>query len=157
MTAMKLIALAAALAAIGVAQAQALKAERAQKTEAQQAAEKAAAQKAADQANDKSVTISSPADKSKISGNGTKIVFDVVPAAAVAAVPTASKADHVHVFVDGDKVATLRELRGSYTVDKQLIAGTHWLCVRVVDRAETPVGLEKCVTVLAGNVPPMGY
>jgi hypothetical protein len=116
----------------------------------------AALQKAADEANDRSVTISSPADKSKIPGTGTKMVFDVVPAAAVAAVPAASKADHVHVYVDGDRVAQLHELKGSYAVDK-LVPGKHWLCIRVVDKAETPVGLEKCVEVNAGNVPPMGY
>jgi hypothetical protein len=116
----------------------------------------AALQKAADEANDRSVTISSPANKSKIPGTGTKMVFDVVPAAAVAAVPAASKADHVHVYVDGDRVAQLHELKGSYAVDK-LVPGKHWLCIRVVDKAETPVGLEKCVEVNAGNVPPMGY
>jgi hypothetical protein len=116
----------------------------------------AAEQKAADDANDRAVMISSPADKSKIPGTGTKIVFDVVPAAAAAAVPAASKADHVHVFVDGDRVAQLHQLKGSYAVDK-LVPGKHWLCIRVVDKAETPVGLEKCVEVNAGNVPPMGY
>lgn len=119
---------------------------------------RAAGQKAADEANDRAVTISSPADKSKIPGGGTstKIVFDVVPAVAAAAVPAAPKADHVHVFVDGERVAQLHELKGSYAVDK-LIPGKHWLCIRVVDRAETPVGLEKCVEVNAGNVVPMGY
>jgi len=144
------IIVAVALAAIGLARAQAP----AQK--ADRAPQKTEAQKAADQANDRAVTISSPADKSKIPSAGTKMVFDVVPSAAVTAVPTASKADHVHVFADGEKLATLRALKGSYEVDK-LVPGTHWLCVRVVDKAETPVGLEKCVTVYAGNVPPMGY
>jgi hypothetical protein len=117
---------------------------------------KAAGQKAADEANDRAVTINSPGNKSKIAGTGTKIVFDVVPAAAVQAVPAASKADHVHVYVDGDRVAQLHELKGSYAVDK-LVPGTHWLCIRVVDKAERPVGLEKCVEVNAGNVPSMAY
>ena len=117
---------------------------------------KAAGQKAADEANDKSVTISSQSNKSKVASTGTNIVFDVAPAAAAAAVPAASKADHVHVYVDGERVAQLRELKGSYAVDK-LVPGKHWLCIRVVDRADTPVGLEKCVEVNAGNVPAMGY
>ena len=94
------------------------------------------------------VTISSPADKSKLSGTSTKIVFDVAPGP--------SKGDHVHVYVDGDEVAVLRQLKGSYPVDK-LAIGKHWLCVRVVDKGNTPVGLEKCVEVTAGNIPPMGY
>ena len=60
------------------------------------------------------------------------------------------------MYVDGVRVARLRGLKGSYTVDK-LVTGKHWLCIRVVDKAEAPVGLEKCVEVTAGNVPPMAY
>lgn len=127
-----------------------------QEKKADQEKKAAAQQKAADEANDKSVTISSPADKSKIPGPSTNIVFDVVPAAAGSAIPAASKADHVHVYVDGERVAQLRGLKGSYAVDK-LVTGKHWLCIRVVDKAETPVGLEKCVEVTAGDVPPMRY
>lgn len=142
MKADKLAAIAVAVAAIGLARAQS----EPQKTEAQ----KAEAQKAADLANEKSVTITSPINKSKISGTSTKIVFDVAP------VPPMPKADHVHLFVDGERVAQMRTLKGSHEVDK-LAVGRHWLCVRVVDKAETPVGLEKCVEVNVGNVPEMGY
>jgi hypothetical protein len=142
MNAGKLAAVAVAVAAIGLARAQS----EPQKTEAQ----RAEAQKAADLANERSVTITSPINKSKISGTSTKIVFEVTP------VPPMPKADHVHVFVDGDRVAQLRALRGSYEVDK-LAVGRHWLCVRVVDKRETPVGLEKCAEVNVGNVPEMGY
>ena len=147
MNADKLAVVVVAVAAIGLARAQPApqKAE-AQKTEAQ----KAEAQKAADLMNERSVTISSPTNKSKIAGTSTKVVFDVAP------VPPMPKADHVHVFVDGDKVGQLRTLKGSYEVDK-LTIGKHWLCVRVVDKAETPVGLEKCVEVTVGNIPEMGY
>jgi hypothetical protein len=147
MNADKLAAIAVAVAAIGLARAQS----EPQKTEPQKTeAQKAEAQKAADLANEKSVTITSPINKSKISGTSTKIVFDVVP------VPPMPKAAHVHVFVDGERVAQLRTLKGSHEVDK-LAVGRHWLCVRVVDKTETPVGLEKCVEVNVGNVPEMGY
>jgi hypothetical protein len=94
-----------------------------------------------------SVTISSPADGSKLTGSSAKIVFDVAPG---------SKGEHVHVYVDGEEVGRLHQLKGSYTVDK-LSVGKHWLCIRVVDKGHTPVGLEKCVSVIAGNIPPMGY
>jgi hypothetical protein len=136
-----------AVAAIGLARAQSEPQKiEPQKTEAQ----KAEAQKAADLANEKSVTITAPINKSKISGTSTKIAFDVVP------VPPMPKADHVHLFVDGERVAQMRTLKGTHEVDK-LTVGRHWLCVRVVDKAETPVGLEKCVEVNVGNVPEMGY
>ena len=71
----KLAVIAVAVVAIGLARAQS----EPQKTEAQ----KAEAQKAADLANERSVTISSPINKSKIAGTSTKIVFDVVPAPPV--------------------------------------------------------------------------
>ena len=93
------------------------------------------------------VTISSPAEGAKVGLSGIKVAFEVAQA---------PKADHVHVFVDGEQVAELRQLKASYTVDK-LTAGRHWVCFRVVDKGHTPVGAEKCVTLNAGNVPPMVY
>ena len=94
-----------------------------------------------------SVTISSPAEGAKVGSGAVKLVYDVAPG---------PRGDHVHIYVDGEHTALMRQLKGSYTADR-LTAGKHWLCVRVVDKGNTPVGLEKCVGVLAGNVPPMGY
>jgi hypothetical protein len=93
------------------------------------------------------VNISSPVDGAKLPGSSAKIVFDVT---------AAPKAEHVHVYVDGDEVGRLHELKGSYSVDK-LAVGKHWLCIRVVDKGHTPIGAEKCVGVTVGNIPPMGY
>jgi hypothetical protein len=93
------------------------------------------------------VTITSPAEGAKVGLSGIKVAFEVTQA---------PKGDHVHVFVDGEQVAELRQLKASYTVDK-LTAGRHWVCFRVVDKGHTPVGAEKCVTLNAGNVPPMVY
>jgi hypothetical protein len=93
------------------------------------------------------VNISSPVDGAKLSGSSAKLVFDVT---------AAPKGEHVHVFVDGDEVGRLHEMKGSYTVDK-LAVGKHWLCIRVVDKGHTPIGAEKCVSVIVGNIPPMGY
>jgi hypothetical protein len=94
-----------------------------------------------------SVSISAPAEGAKVGLSAIRLVYDVAPG---------PKGDHVHIYVDGEQAALLHQLKGSYTVDK-LTAGKHWLCVRVIDKGNTPVGLEKCVGVLAGNVPPMGY
>ncbi|HUD26019.1 MAG TPA: hypothetical protein VMQ45_10050 [Burkholderiaceae bacterium] len=97
--------------------------------------------------DDPGVTISSPAEGAKVGLSGIKVSFETTQA---------PKGDHVHVFVDGEQVAELRQLKGTYTVDK-LTAGRHWVCFRVVDKGHTPVGAEKCVTLNAGNVPPMVY
>lgn len=93
------------------------------------------------------VSISSPVDGAKLPGSSAKIVFDIT---------AAPKGEHVHVYVDGDEVGRLHELKGSYTVDK-LAVGKHWLCIRVVDKGHTPIGAEKCVSVIVGSIPPMGY
>jgi hypothetical protein len=106
--------------------------------------------KSAEKMEDKSagtVAITSPADGAKLPGPGAKIAFDV---------SGAPKAEHVHIYVDGEEVGRLHELKGSYPVDK-LSVGKHWLCVRVVDKGHTPIGAEKCVSVTVGNIPPMGY
>ena len=102
---------------------------------------------AAAQADDAAVAISSPADGSKVGLTGIKLVYDVTPT---------PKAEHVHIYVDGEQASQQHQLKGSYTIDK-LTAGKHTLCVRVVDKGHTPIGLEHCVQVNAGNVPPMGY
>jgi len=95
-----------------------------------------------------SVTITSPVEGAKVGLTGIKVTYEVVPG---------PKGEHVHVYLDGEQVGLLHQLKGSYTVERQLNAGKHWVCVRVVDKNHTPVGLEKCVTLNAGNVPAMGY
>ena len=92
-------------------------------------------------AEDASVTISSPMDGAKVSaGAPTKVTYAVV---------TGPKGDHVHLYVDGAEVAILRELKSTTTVDK-LTAGPHTLCIKIVDKGHTPIGVEKCVKVTAG-------
>lgn len=98
-------------------------------------------------ADEGSVTISSPADGSKLSGSSAKIAYEVVPG---------PRGEHVHVYVDGEETARLHQLKGNYTVDK-LSVGKHWVCIRVVDKAHVPVGVEKCVGVMVGSIPSMGY
>jgi hypothetical protein len=93
------------------------------------------------------VAITSPAEGAKVGLAPVKLTYESAPN---------PKGDHVHIFVDGERTATVRQLKGSFTVDK-LAIGKHWLCVRVVDKGNTPVGQEKCVGVIAGDIPPMGY
>ena len=84
-------------------------------------------------AADASVTISSPAD-------GAKVSYEVVPG---------PKGDHVHLYVDGGEASILRQLKGTTSVDT-LTAGPHTLCIKIVDKAHTPIGVEKCIKVTAG-------
>jgi hypothetical protein len=91
-------------------------------------------------AQDASVTISSPMNGAKVGMKGVKVDYSVV---------TGAKGDHVHFYVDGNEAAVLRQLKGSYTVDK-LTAGDHDLCIKIVDKGHTPIGVEKCIKVTAG-------
>ena len=91
-------------------------------------------------AADASVTISSPADGAKVGTSGIKVAYDVV---------TGPKGDHVHFYVDDKEVKVLHELKSTYTVDS-LKAGAHTLCIKIVDKGHTPIGVEKCIKVTAG-------
>ena len=92
-------------------------------------------------AQDASVTISTPTDGAKVSASApTKVTYAVVPG---------PKGDHVHLYVDGGEATVLRQLNGTTTVDT-LKAGPQTLCIKVVDKAHTPIGVEKCIKVTAG-------
>jgi hypothetical protein len=92
-------------------------------------------------AADASVTISSPADGAKVSASApTSVTYEVVPG---------PKGDHVHLYVDGGEASILRQLKGTTSVDT-LTAGPHTLCIKIVDKSHTPIGVEKCIKVTAG-------
>lgn len=89
-------------------------------------------------AADASVTITAPADGAKLDAmEQNKIVYDVVPG---------PKGDHTHLYVDGKEVAILRKLKGSHTL-ASLAPGKHAICIKVVNKAHTPIGVEKCIKV----------
>lgn len=85
-----------------------------------------------------SIKIISPADGAKLKGSlNNKLVFDVAPG---------PKGDHVHVYVDDKEPIVLRQLKGEYTF-KKLEAGNRNICLKLVDKNHTPVGVEKCTMV----------
>lgn len=89
-------------------------------------------------AQDASVMISSPADGARLEAMAqNQVVYEVMPG---------PKGDHVHLYVDNKEAAILRQLKGSHTL-KTLSPGQHDICVKVVDKGHTPIGLEKCVKV----------
>ena len=56
------------------------------------------------------------------------------------------KGDHPHLYIDEKEILTLRNLKGSQSLGT-LAAGKHEICVKVVNKAHTPIGPQKCVNV----------
>lgn len=91
------------------------------------------------QAADGTVTILSPADGAWLdSMEKASIRFAAEPGTA---------GDHVQLFVDDCEVAVLFELSGDYAMP-MLIPGPRDVCIKLVDKGNTPVGVEKCITVM---------
>ena len=84
------------------------------------------------------VKITSPADGATLDAmDENKLVYEVDPG---------PRGDHVHVYVDDKEVGILRSLKGSYLLEA-MPSGKRDLCVKVVNKAHVPVGIEKCVQV----------
>jgi hypothetical protein len=89
-------------------------------------------------AENASVKITAPANGTRLDAMAqNKVAYDIRPG---------PKGDHVHLYVDRKEAAILRQLKGSYTL-ATLAPGPHDICVRVVDKGHTPIGVEQCVTV----------
>lgn len=89
-------------------------------------------------AENASVKITSPADGSKLDVMAqNKLVYEVMPG---------PQGDHVHLYVDNKEAAILRQLKGSYAL-ATLSPGQHDICVKVVNKSHTPIGVEQCVKV----------
>lgn len=89
-------------------------------------------------AENASVKITSPADGSKLDVMAqNKVSYEVIPG------PTG---DHVHLYVDNKEAAILRQLKGSYAL-ATLAPGPHDICVKVVNKGHTPIGVDQCVKV----------
>lgn len=89
-------------------------------------------------AADASVKIISPADGAKLDAMAqTKLVYEVEPG---------PRGDHTHLYVDGNETAILRKLKGSYTLEN-LGVGAHEICIKVVNKSHTPIGVERCIKV----------
>lgn len=84
------------------------------------------------------VMITSPAEGATLDAlDEHRLVYEVDPG---------PRGDHVHVYVDSKEVGILRKLKGSYLLETPS-TGKHSLCVKVVNKAHVPVGIEQCVQV----------
>ena len=89
-------------------------------------------------AENASVKITSPVDGAKLDAMiQNKVVYEVMPG---------PKGDHVHLYVDNKEAAILRQLKGSYALET-LSPGKHDICVKVVNKGHTPIGVEQCIKV----------
>lgn len=82
------------------------------------------------------VKILAPADGARVQRmKPATLVYEANPGA---------RGEHVHVYVDGREVGILRRLKGSYTL-KPLSPGQRTVCIKVVNRAHVPIGVEQCI------------
>ena len=84
------------------------------------------------------VLITSPTEGATLDAlDENHLVYDVDPG---------PRGDHVHVYVDNKEVGILRKLKGSYLLET-LSSGKRNICIKVVNKAHVPVGIEQCVKV----------
>ncbi|MBI2313943.1 MAG: hypothetical protein HYU77_15705 [Betaproteobacteria bacterium] len=84
------------------------------------------------------VRITAPADGARLDAmDQNRLAYEVVPG---------PRGDHVHVYVDGKEAGILRQLSGSYLLET-LAPGPSVLCVKVVNKAHVPIGVEQCIRV----------
>ncbi len=84
------------------------------------------------------IDITSPVDGARLPAKA--------PVKLVYVVTKEGGGDHVHLYADGEQVALLRQLKGSYTLDP-LAQGKHEICIRIVNKNHTPIGVERCIKV----------
>lgn len=89
-------------------------------------------------ADEASVTIFSPVDGARLSLSApAKIDYEVMPG---------PQGDHTHLYVDGKQAAVLRPLKGTHTLEP-LMPGMHDICIRIVNKGHTPIGVQRCIKV----------
>lgn len=89
---------------------------------------------------DANVKISSPADGSNVKvGEPVNVVYDITPNAG---------GDHSHIYVNGKEAGILRKLKSTFALEP-LPAGSHTLCIKVVNKGHASIGQETCLKVNA--------
>lgn len=84
------------------------------------------------------VTILAPEAGAVLTGTGAhQLQYNVAPG---------PNGEHIHVYVDDKEVGVLRTLKGSYPLEG-LASGARTICIKVVNKAHTPVGVDGCVKV----------
>lgn len=85
-----------------------------------------------------SVVISSPADGAMLTANqAVKVSYQA---------KTGPKGDHVHLYLDGERTAVLRQLAGDYELG-MLKPGKHKISVEIVTKDHQHIGVGKEISV----------
>ena len=85
------------------------------------------------------VTILSPEEGARRSAlDENQITYRVVPG---------PRGDHVHLYDNGHEIAVIRHLEGSYPLSA-VGMGAREVCIKVVNRAHVPIGIEGCVNIV---------
>lgn len=86
------------------------------------------------------VVISAPADGAVVAANQpVKVSYQAT---------TGPKGDHVHLYVDGERVAVLKQLAGDYEL-KMLSPGKHKINIEIVTKEHKHIGVGKEISVEA--------
>jgi hypothetical protein len=89
-------------------------------------------------AEDNLAMILSPPDGAKLKAEQVyAIEYEVKPEA---------KAEHVHLYIDGDETAIGHKLRGDFSFGP-LRSGDHRICISPVNKAHTRTAAQSCITV----------
>jgi hypothetical protein len=84
------------------------------------------------------IDISSPVDGAKLDGKAqNKLNYNIT---------LGGDGDHIHVYVDGKQADVLHKMKGSYTLES-MAQGNHEICIKIVNKNHTPVGVDRCVKV----------
>ncbi len=54
--------------------------------------------------------------------------------------------DHSHIYIDHKEAGILRRKKATFTLNP-LPAGEYTICIKVVNKAHTPIGQETCIRV----------
>jgi len=86
------------------------------------------------------IDIISPVDGAKLDVmEQNKLDYNITPGGG---------GDHIHLYMDGKETALLRQMKGSYTLES-LAPGNHEICIKIVNKNHTPIGVERCIKVTA--------
>ena len=86
------------------------------------------------------VDIISPADGAKLNIKAeNKVDYNIT---------LGGDGNHAHIYVDDRRIGMLRKMQGSYNID-YLDPGKREICIKIVNSSHTPIGVGRCVTVMA--------
>lgn len=91
-------------------------------------------------ANEGKVNITAPVDGAKIEAQKKiDLMYEFTLGGA---------ADHAHAYTDGKETAILKKMKGNYSL-AAVPPGKHEICVKLVNKNHTPIGVDRCINVTA--------